>query len=563
MSYLQLIVDQFTATGGQELEIRVGYFTRSGFCSEISPFSYFSMINLLSQREDLTMSSTRATIYMYGRGVRTVITRDEEVTIQKQRKLKQDFDNGLRVALSDEVVVPRPNRDSKEKERTRVSFTSVDGMYRIDLTDDDMGRYPSDDERYNIPCMERYHAGARRGNSYHIYQLEVEILQPMTLEQLNGMITYLSELVTVFEYDNYVVYQFNSFFERETRRRPEIPYVGKMPVSLKRENIPFLINHPVLLKFDGIPYYLFFDQGMAHYINRTSVVRYGPSPPELDGTIIFGEFMAKYGKFYAFETFYIQGYNTQHEPFTKRYSYLFQINEALQRANLVPFDISPIFTSENMHDNVVEALKMYNPDDFDGILFTNEFEQKTLKWKPANKITIDFLVQRESGDTYKLFSGDKNNTLTEFAGGVQITSQQVQKLTGLSNVNFLSDGAIVEFRYSKSRGFIPERIRLDKVIPNFITTAKSTWEDMENPITLRDLIRLTRCTFSPNDTPLDHIRKICAFIKYTGMVDILDQIDNPYVLDAFRFSVDYASRTGQRGYNEEITRRLKEFFSSE
>ena len=83
-------------------------------------------------------------------------------------------------------------------------------------------------------------------------------------------------------------------------------------------------------------------------------------------------------------------------------------------------------------------------------------------------------------------------------------------------------GTILEFGWDyENQKLFPTRIRNDKIKPNFINTAISTWEDIFHPISEKDFISLSTYVINPKNDSVLIAKQICEFIKKTMDAGIL------------------------------------------
>ena len=104
------------------------------------------------------------------------------------------------------------------------------------------------------------------------------------------------------------------------------------------------------------------------------------------------------------------------------------------------------------------------------------------KWKPREKMTIDFTIYRDERGIIHLYSIERGQ-LVPFQGSnfYPLTDGVDTEHPFTKNV---SDGTIVEYRYDATKEqLVPERTRSDRVKPNSMETAISNWDWIMDPIT--------------------------------------------------------------------------------
>lgn len=124
---------------------------------------------------------------------------------------------------------------------------------------------------------------------------------------------------------------------------------------------------------------------------------------------------------------------------------------------------------------------------YDGIIFNPVklpyLNYNTLKWKPVELITIDFLVKKtDNPNEYDLMVGTENKGLTIFKGNENDPFDG--KFISGKNIS-----GIWEFKWdAKNKRFAPYRPRADKPEPNFIGVAQDNWNDIMEDLSIETLI---------------------------------------------------------------------------
>jgi len=132
----------------------------------------------------------------------------------------------------------------------------------------------------------------------------------------------------------------------------------------------------------------------------------------------------------------------------------------------------------------------------DGLIFQNAdtfyMNSNTFKWKPREKVTIDFLVKRISGQKFNLcvlnsdskdiIHFDRLPEITFASSTVQLNDGQMVDISEL-------DGKVVEFAFNNSNQPVPYRIREDKAgNPNRKNVALDNYNDVLRPILIETLL---------------------------------------------------------------------------
>lgn len=115
------------------------------------------------------------------------------------------------------------------------------------------------------------------------------------------------------------------------------------------------------------------------------------------------------------------------------------------------------------------------------------------KWKPPEKLTIDFLISKSGSGTPCLYSFDRDPLVRKY---VTFSGSKINPFVPTmveANSPLLEDvggQVIVEYKWDGER-FVPLRIRTNKTRPNALDVAVDIWEDINNPITTDTLMGLT------------------------------------------------------------------------
>jgi len=288
--------------------------------------------------------------------------------------------------------------------------------------------------------------------------------------------------------------------------------------------VPFLNEYAITSKPNGISYFLYFSgkYGM-YYINRTEInlVSESATPPALAESIIIGE--AIDDKFYAFDFLIYRGKDVRQLPATERHRMLSMVRDAVKWSN---FEIVPIFYTGDLNKDLKAVFKYieteWTPETNDGIILKPQnlaFNSPYIyKWKPLEDVTIDLSVQKINEEYYG-FAYDKNGLILfegsekfPYSGRVNMGDFQVPEYT------------ILEFNYENGE-LKATRVRPDKVKPNYIGVAISTWEDIHMPFPKEGLIELSEYIIKPQDSLATITRKICGFLKVTKDPRVFSELD--------------------------------------
>lgn len=114
----------------------------------------------------------------------------------------------------------------------------------------------------------------------------------------------------------------------------------------------------------------------------------------------------------------------------------------------------------------------------------------TLKFKPAEMLTIDFVVNYSKvvnpggkRPEYPVLMVDGPKGRTEFVGSI-VSPFASKGYVDMQVVGRVPDGTVVEFAFDmETHVFVAENIRVDKDRSNFVFVVQDIWEDIHKPIT--------------------------------------------------------------------------------
>jgi hypothetical protein len=239
-----------------------------------------------------------------------------------------------------------------------------------------------------------------------------------------------------------------------------------------------------------------------------------------DGTYIDGEYDYKTHTFHFFDILFHNSEDVRNLPFLERYNLVkecfkyssesikfFYTNIAIKHFE-TEGGKSPDAAYDRIRKIASEYLRMVekDPDSTDGIIIQPShkyFNETTLKWKPVDKLTIDFKLIQATLEDVKQF---EDITLKNYKRTFFLTMGKNQNVFRPKNsrdfegntVNFqgyitldktensgMWINAIAECKWNYNlQTFVPILLRDDRTAPNNIKTVFDVWEDIMNPINL-------------------------------------------------------------------------------
>lgn len=262
------------------------------------------------------------------------------------------------------------------------------------------------------------------------------------------------------------------------------------PINLPRHITPdlYTLDYTVTNKLDGERFYIFFSSDGLYAINKRKVRKISnDSFPSV--TILDSEYFNN--TYYIFDCLVYKGDSLIHK--TDLYG---RLKEARFFEDFMTglFKVKEFKFAKEKDSLEYYAKMLLNKDreNNDGLIFTpSDFltdMSPIYKWKYPSKMSIDFMVhkiyEKDGVITYHLYvKGEGGNVYPYILDGIREAVFQTKEI--------LKDSGIYEFTYDKENDkFNLLRERTDKTDPNYITVANNVWEDMKNPFTEEELIKL-------------------------------------------------------------------------
>jgi ubiquinone/menaquinone biosynthesis C-methylase UbiE len=496
-----------------EIEIRFGSFlSNNNFHPGILYHDFCRIKQALYNNDKYEVKKTKTEVKNYRNNIRQIrnIETNEIIWMKKQVLNRQNDiinirDYNFRISFAQEKIIDKKViNEEPENIRIKDRTSFIAENYRIDMTILETG----------------------------ITELEVEFLPGVNLnvttliEPVKMMLKMLQDTPHIYsqiEYDDVVEY-FNTFFENDINFNVEpgkffSRFINK-PGDLINRDIKIISkgNYAITDKADGERFFLMINEDGIWLVNPNSKIRkYHDDEHPLDnyiGTLIDGELIKVSNKhktihvFLAFDILFYRKKDVRNRTLFER---LFLVK---QFAKSYPEDASRMlcyipkqfFFEYDFYTNIRNAFDFIAkvPYENDGLIFTpmdNPYflpkGKKTYKWKPPNKLTIDFQSVKVRGqdNEYHLyasfydvniqqhrpvqFQGSRNNPYNK--------SVHIEPETKLDGCLIFPDKQIIEYIWNGDN-FEPYRLRADKEKPNAIRTCEGIWNLIHHPVLVDTLI---------------------------------------------------------------------------
>lgn len=432
----------------------------------------FRQFNRLLQHFNLTQS-TEVQTEIYPNDVRRVknLFTGEERWERKFSRRPWIFylPENIKVQLSIEQPTQRSNARPTIV-RTKRQYTHLLDQYRIDLS------ITHEEQRTR-------------------YEVEVEwVPDQLNLDKINRLVAYTLELKRLLEGTRIYVpeaqkKQIISQYNRHLGLTGNyIRFPPTKPVDITFDNLTFEQFIPRRywgsVKLDG-ERQLLFASTLGVFLISNDINKI--SERNIFGTDVIADGELLENTFHLFDVLYHRSLITN-RSYPQRYAEIESILQAGKQVANITLQAKPISLISDVDSFYSVNNKLYLQSQqvpSDGFIYTPEadryFEQKVLKWKPIERLTIDLQVI-----DVPPFVGVKNkeNQIVPFHGTSQyrITAQNV-------DVAGLPLGTIAEFRWNQKSGkYEATKVRPDKEEPNYITVAERILRSIHNYVPVEALL---------------------------------------------------------------------------
>lgn len=467
-----------------EVEIRFGFFSDGKFNSKLIDSSLYRNVkehldNLQKRHpEVISKNEINRTVECSDSGIRKITEISRVYYQQKVKDLWYDnFDWGIRFVKSRELDIEEPVHFVPTISRQYHRITYIDN------------RRGSNFYGLKVDLSEVIVDGKCQ------YELELEaIFDKLSIDELSSVVKWWSVIKTIYGWTLNAMdsEQIISLKERFTVAKTLSETLsGKADMLLN----PGLVNRPTTLmkvsdvynraisfKIDGEHKLLLFCKyGVYACSNPLNIIKIGDAIDN-NVTILECEYLSSQKQYFAFDILVYECREITQMNFTDRYNYLKNF-VAKAKLKLKHGVISP--KTFYFPEDHVDIINLYNNSTLplDGIIFQSlgSYNNKIYKWKPNDKLTVDFYLQSDlSGQIIPCVL--RSNTYFKMDYSVSINMP-------LDDLN----RKVVECQWEPEKNhWIPLRVRFDKPLPNAYKVAMSTIQMLNTPISLQDIVQARR-----------------------------------------------------------------------
>lgn len=451
LNSISTLHSRYIQTPGAEFEFRLGHLGQDNkFVPGVSQSKFDQIFKKLQSMKKYVRE--QSTVYLYTDGYREIhtIAPTRTVLFQQKRTVQKPVmvDNIGRFSLSTEQVVNRIPPDAKRVERrNRDRYSFRFPGYTFDLTIVNNNTFEVEIE---YPAIKQ---------SMAELFAPVKLLQGTTTAPVGGDI----------------VADFNALMNID--RKKELAFNNA--INMKRKYFESLSDYVITPKWDGTRMLLYMSGGKGFLFNKTTRLA---APLDVsrvpDSTVFDGEFFDDSNRYIAYDILFIDGRDVRKTPRTYR-TLLLEQTHAEYAPSIELAEVGYGAQLYTLFKNYVSDPKRT----LDGVVFaprdSHYYNKHTLKYKPIDLLTIDFLITVDASGRYPLY----NLFVQDRAGPVPFRHYpSIQKVSDAGKALIGQGGRIVECKWIGNT-FVPHRVREDKTTPNFTTIADDIWEDINAPIT--------------------------------------------------------------------------------
>lgn len=253
-------------------------------------------------------------------------------------------------------------------------------------------------------------------------------------------------------------------------------FPGAQPVTFSEKTFNPKLDYFITYKLDGLRNLLKIEEQGSFLINskneKTKIILPKKGSDLLTGTVLDCELYK--GKVYVFDILFYKGRDiTKNIPFDKRLELLQESVKILNSKKVIAKGYLPNGNIYRIFKDFEDDRKSF-PFETDGLIFTpnsSYYQEKSLKWKPSNEITIDFKVLKMDDGISLLNQSDKPFKYQKINNKVKLDKKQLSKIKNNTVYEFLLKGG----------KWVINRHRPDKLKSNHITVILSNLHTILHP----------------------------------------------------------------------------------
>ena len=439
------LFNKYVSSEGVEIEARLGEFDRERcFTPRVTQDQFARIYAFLSNKQEYyTYSYSEDTVKVYSDGIREVSKSGEISYVKKENLGNFDINEyDMRISFSKENKI-----DSKistevvyEKTRYRHTFVCESAKLKFDMD------HCHESNTFTIEVESL-------GCTYKTFYSNLIFLLQIVQES--------SVLISTHE-SKKVLMEYHKIAHKKK-------FIGVQPETISLEKIQKNVDYAITKKLDGKRALLVpFEKNLYMISNNMDIKKLPYQFNSDEKFIIDGEYFN--GSFYIFDLCNSSLFLPKRTEEIYRLTMLFSpIGDTTCKIIMKKYYLG------DLYNNFSAMVKDLDHKIYDGLVIikvkSDYNNSSPLKWKPLNRLTIDFqLVRKENREISFLVYGEEG--LVEFAHNT--VEDEI--------MSYYTDNSIAECYWdSEKEIFIPVKYRPDKLKPNFVKVAQDNWNSIQKP----------------------------------------------------------------------------------
>lgn len=443
------------------------------FIPVIDRRDYYRVLNTFENFGLSTFDLESTDYFFYMNKLRKTVYSDGTITWEEKNKFKYHdiFPFNLRIALAEEIKIDFVSDTQVETVRHKKRRSFCDDTRSV---------------RYDFTTVSTEKGGVTKES----FEIEIEIInKDVILENVlfavKTMLTYLqesSELIQIHE-------KFNCLLEyKSLTRSNSVFFVGAQPECLHNTNVLDYNKYSVTEKYDGERLLAFIsDNSKIYFYDRKMKPKlFGFKNNEHRGSLLDTELVGDC--LYFYDIIFHKGVDLRGNKQFDLQARLALIKNILTKTygGAMQLKLKPFFFGENDWKKTIRSPSQCS----DGFIFTPIKEPYSIKqkwtslfkWKPLELSSVDFLVKvsPENRNIWFLYVGGETSEIPcSFLPQVNVSNEIADIWNQFDN--FIIEASLLPV-------FTPLKVRYDKTKPNFRTIAQDTWNYVNKPISIEDLV---------------------------------------------------------------------------
>lgn len=442
---------KYVSNKDNEIEARFGVFDKNKHFTPGIAQDQFARIHsfLVSKPEHYEYVYSEDIVKVYEDGIREISINGEDSCMKKENLGNFDInDYNIRISFAKEITGKKQKSSVivYEKSRARHSFICRSANLKFDMD------HYHESNTFSIELESL-------GCEFNVFYSNIVFLLKIIQES--------SAIVSSSESKKVLMEYYKSAHKKK--------FIGIQPETISIKKIQKNIDYAITKKLDGKRFLLVPFEKNLYMISGRMEIKKLPYVTNSDEKFIMdGEYFN--GSFYIFDLCNSElNLANRIEEITRIMSSFSPVSETPCKILIKKYYYG------DLYNNFSAMTADLNDKIYDGLIIvktkTDYIHSSPLKWKPLNKLTIDFQIARKDNGEVSFLVYDED-------GLVEFTSNNVDD----EIMVYYADNSIVECYWNPEKEiFTPVKYRSDKTKPNFIKVAQDNWNSIQKPFDIKKL----------------------------------------------------------------------------